>query len=104
MIESYVNLILDSDKKDKLYTKTFYKVLSNNQNISLIQFEPKTGKKHQLRIVAKNLGSPIVGDSKYNLNNSNKSSVRLHIENLVLEINHSMFKSILFLNLNFCVA
>ena len=43
------------------------------QNISLIKCEPKTGKKHQLRIVAKNLGSPIVGDIKYNLNKSNKN-------------------------------
>ena len=53
---------------DGIKTKTFYKVLSYNKKISLIKFVPKTGKKHQLRIVAKNLGSPIVGDLKYNLN------------------------------------
>ena len=92
MKESYVNLLLNNDKKDKLYTKTFYKVLSNNQNISLIQFEPKTGKKHQLRIVAKNLGSPIVGDSKYNLNNSNKNeNLKLNAHKLEFAIDNNNF-------------
>ena len=51
----------------KKLLETFYKVLLYNQKTSLIKFEPKTGKKHQLRIVAKNLGCPIVGDLKYNL-------------------------------------
>ena len=86
MKESYVDLILDNDKKDKLQTKTFYKVLTSNQKISLIKFEPKTGKKHQLRIVAKNIGSPIVGDNKYNINNSNKD------ENLKLNAYKLEFK------------
>ena len=71
--ESYVDLLLSSNDKNKsIESKTYYKILSHNQKTSLIQFEPKTGKKHQLRIVAKNLGCPIVGDKKYNLNNSNK--------------------------------
>ena len=71
--ESFVDLTINSnDNKKKIDTHTFYKVLYQNQNISFIKFKPKTGKKHQLRIVAKNLGSPIVGDIKYNLNNTNK--------------------------------
>ena len=72
--ESYVDLNIDSTNKSKpIATKTFYRVLSYNQKACLIKFVPKTGKKHQLRIVAKNLGSPIVGDLKYNLNNNNKN-------------------------------
>ena len=74
MIESYVDLKINSDDNTKkIDTHTFYKVLYQKQNISLIKFEPKTGKKHQLRIVAKNLGSPIIGDVKYNLNKTNKN-------------------------------
>ena len=74
MIESYVDLTISSDEnKKKTDTLTFYKVLYQKQNISLIKFKPKTGKKHQLRIVAKNLGAPIVGDIKYNLNKSIKN-------------------------------
>ena len=69
MKESLVDLLINSkDKTKKIKTNTFYKMLSNKQKYSLIQFNPKTGKKHQLRLVAKNLGCPIVGDLKYNLN------------------------------------
>ncbi len=92
MKESYVDLLLNNEKKDKLQTKTFYKILSNNQRTSLIQFEPKTGKKHQLRIVAKNLGSPIVGDSKYNLNHSNKNeNLKLNAHKLEFKIDENEF-------------
>tara|TARA_Y100001970_G_scaffold21944_1_gene25224 strand:- start:699 stop:1589 length:891 start_codon:yes stop_codon:yes gene_type:complete len=90
--ESYVNLLLDSDKKDKIQTKTFYKVLSSNQKTSLIKFEPKTGKKHQLRIVSKNLGFPIVGDSKYNPNNSSKrENLKLNAHKLEFKIDNYQF-------------
>jgi len=92
MKESYVDLLLDNEKKDKLQTKTFYKVLFHNQKTSLIKFEPKTGKKHQLRIVAKNLGSPIVGDSKYNLNHSNKNeNLKLNAHKLEFKIENNQF-------------
>ena len=92
MKESYVDLLLDNDKKDKLKTKTFYKLLSSNQKISLIKFEPKTGKKHQLRIVAKNIGSPIVGDNKYNINNSNKNeNLKLNAYKLEFKIDNDQF-------------
>ena len=93
MKESYVDLLLHNDKKDKHQTKTFYKILSNNQRTSLIQFEPKTGKKHQLRIVAKNLGSPIIGDSKYNLNQSNKNeNLKLNAHKLEFKIEGNQFR------------
>ena len=93
MNESYVDLLLHNDNKDKHQTKTFYKILSNKQRTSLIQFEPKTGKKHQLRIVAKNLGSPIVGDRKYNLNQSNKNeNLKLNAHKLEFMIEGNQFK------------
>ena len=92
MKESYVDLLLDNEKKDKLQTKTFYKVLFHKQKTSLIKFEPKTGKKHQLRIVAKNLGSPIVGDSKYNLNHSHKKeNLKLNAHKLEFKIENNQF-------------
>ncbi len=45
-----------------------YKVLSSNaQEIkSLVLFLPKTGRMHQIRIHARELGTPIMGDEKYN--------------------------------------
>ena len=76
---SYISDLLNNKDK-KLKTKTLYKIISYNKKTSLIMFEPKTGKKHQLRIVAKKLGCPIVGDLKYNLNKTN------HNENLKLSV------------------
>ena len=69
--ESIVNLSI-VDKKDstkKSDSITGYKVYQTNNNLSNIIFFPKTGKTHQIRIVAKHLGCPIVGDTKYNKQN-----------------------------------
>ena len=91
--ESYVDLaIKDKDMINSVQTKTYYKVISYNKKTSLIQFEPKTGKKHQLRIVAKNLGCPIVGDKKYNLNQSNKKeNLKLNAHKLEFDIENIVF-------------
>ena len=93
--ESYVDLDINSNINDKvIQTKTFYKVILYNNKTSLIKFEPKTGKKHQLRIVAKNLGCPIVGDHKYNLNQTKKGEnlklnafkLEFHVEDNELKV------------------
>ena len=91
--ESYVDLkIKDKDRNNTVQTRTYYKVIKYNQKTSLIQFEPKTGKKHQLRIVAKNLGCPIVGDNKYNLNESNKQeNLKLNAHKLEFNIENIVF-------------
>ena len=92
--ESYVDLNINLNAKDRMIqTKTFYKVLSYNNKTSLIKFEPKTGKKHQLRIVAKNLGCPIVGDSKYNLNKTTqRENLKLNAHKLEFVIEDNEFK------------
>jgi 23S rRNA pseudouridine955/2504/2580 synthase len=91
--ESYVDLDIKSDINDKVnQTKTFYQVLLYNNKTSLIKFVPKTGKKHQLRIVAKNLGSPIVGDQKYNLNQTKqRENLKLNAFKLEFDIENSVF-------------
>ncbi len=91
--ESYVDLLIPYKKKEiGVVSKTYYKVLHYNNKFSLIQFEPHTGKKHQIRIVAKKLGCPIIGDKKYNLNNSNKNEkLKLNARNLYFKINDKKF-------------
>ena len=69
--ESEINLLIAS-KKDinkKSETITRYKVYQTFNKLTNIIFSPQTGKTHQIRIVAKHLGCPIVGDTKYNSNN-----------------------------------
>ena len=91
--ESYVDLDINSNINDKvIQTSTFYKVLLYNNKTSLIKFQPKTGKKHQLRIVAKNLGCPIVGDQKYNVNQSKqRENLKLNAFKLEFDIEDNVF-------------
>ena len=67
-MQSEINLsIVDKKNPEKKNdTITRYKVFQNNNHLSNIIFVPKTGKTHQIRIVAKHLGCPIIGDTKYN--------------------------------------
>ena len=98
--ESIVDLDIKDKKKDNLKhkTKTYYKVLNIKNNLSQILFIPKTGKTHQIRIVAKNLGCPIVGDAKYNIRQkfkNEKLKLNAHLLRFKIKKNIYEFSSIL---------
>lgn len=44
---------------------THYRALESTDSFSLVEFTPKTGRTHQIRVHAKALGFPLVGDSLY---------------------------------------
>ena len=86
--ESIVNLNLKNKFNKVERTETYYKVLSSRNGLSLILFKPKTGKTHQIRKVAKNLTSPIVGDIKYNSHSKyKKENLKLNAFQLKFSIN-----------------
>ena len=58
----------EDNKKIKLKAITFLKVLKTNSKYSLLELNPKTGRKHQLRKQLYMRGHPIIGDQKYYLN------------------------------------
>ena len=62
----------ENNKKIKLRAITFLKVLKFNDRYSLLELNPKTGRKHQLRKQLYMRGFPIVGDNKYNLYQNKK--------------------------------
>ena len=76
--------IIDKKNPNKSsYSYTKYKVLINKNRKSIILFTPMTGKTHQLRIVSKKLGCPIVGDIKYNAKiKSTKEKLKLNASKL----------------------
>ena len=53
-------------------SKTIYKVIDKNFNLSLVEMKPITGRKHQLRKQLFNIGHSIYGDQKYRSSPSTK--------------------------------
>ena len=92
---SQVHLKIKNKKLKIENTLTNYKLVNNNRGISSILFNPQTGKTHQLRIVSKNLGCPIVGDNKYNIHSKySKENLMLHAFALKFQINTQNFEFI----------
>ncbi len=60
---------------------THYRALKSSDEISLVEFVPKTGRTHQIRVHSKSIGFPIVGDGLYGVSKDNPfgiSRVALH--------------------------
>ena len=85
----------DGDKKIIEKAKTIYKVLDKNSEASLVELNPITGRKHQLRKQLYALGQPIFGDIKYKLTNTRKGinkNLMLHsyqIKFIINDVKHT---------------
>ena len=66
--------LITYDKNKKTIQKAIsnIKVLKKNSDYSLVELNPITGRKHQLRKQLYNIGNPIVGDDKYYIRKYNK--------------------------------
>jgi len=62
------NMAVGFGKKTK-YAKTYYRTLKRDNDYSLLELEPFTGRTHQLRVHLAFIGHPILGDDKYGKNN-----------------------------------
>ena len=92
---SRINLNIKNKKLKTDNTLTNYKLLNQKNGISQILYNPETGKTHQLRIVSKNLGCPIVGDNKYNSFSKFKNEhLMLHAFGLNFFIDNNNFQFI----------
>ena len=85
----------DNNKKVNEKAETVFKVIDKNSFCSLVEMKPITGRKHQLRKQMLLLGHPIVGDSKYNLQeqmslNKNKH-LMLHSNQIKFIINNEKY-------------
>lgn len=58
--------------------RTDYKVIRYNNNYSLLEIRPKTGRTHQIRVHLAAIGFPVVGDSLYGVKSEYLSRQFLH--------------------------
>ena len=75
-------------------SKTIYRVIDKNINYTLIELNPITGRKHQLRKQLSMFGHPIYGDDKY-VNNKNlktkKKNLLLHSYKIKFIVNGNKY-------------
>ena len=84
----------DGNRKITEMAITKFRVIDKNNNSTLIQMNPITGRKHQLRKQLSELGHPIYGDSKYTFNKSFKrlnKDLMLHSYEIKFMINNKKF-------------
>jgi 23S rRNA pseudouridine955/2504/2580 synthase len=62
--------------------ETSYSVLKENDDYSFVEFKPKTGRMHQLRVHSKILDCPILGDVKYG--GLSYKRIMLHAKQIVI--------------------
>ncbi len=84
------------ENKKKITQKaiTNFKILRSNESYSLLELNPITGRKHQLRKQLLNIGNPIVGDDKYFLNNFKRIKIKdllLHAHKIKFMINNVQY-------------
>ena len=84
----------EGSKKIIEKSKTIFKVLDKNSSCSLLEMNPITGRKHQLRKQLSLIGHPIYGDDKYtfekNLKTKNKE-LMLHSYKIKFIINNKKY-------------
>ena len=90
---SQIDLQIKNKKQKVENTLTKYKLFNKKNGISQMLYNPKTGKTHQLRIVSKNLGCPIIGDNKYNSSSKfKKEKLMLHAYSLKFTIENQNYE------------
>ncbi len=67
------------------FAHTLYKVADYNNGVSLVLFELKTGRTHQIRVHSSYLGHPIVGDKLYGKEESGLEGQLLHAYRIIFK-------------------
>lgn len=78
--ESTIERCIDWENGEEAITH--YKVISKNQDLSLVTFKLDTGRTHQIRVHMKYLGHPLIGDWLYNVKDAHMSRQALHSRSL----------------------
>jgi 23S rRNA pseudouridine955/2504/2580 synthase len=91
-----ISTIIDKDNRKitEINAISGYRILSKNSQASLVEFSPITGKNHQLRLHALELGFPILGDNRYDPSfiDSNEKNLHLHAVEMKIPYQHNILK------------
>ena len=86
------------DIKSNKVAETSYRVLETKDNLSLLEVNPKTGRTHQIRVHLLHINTPIIGDKKYGLNQSNnlidnfkKAKLHLHAKKVSFTLQNKTY-------------
>jgi len=87
LVENKAHLVYSTiDAKKGKLSRTSYKVLRETGDFSLLEVDPFTGRKHQIRVHMAENGHPIVGDKKYGKREEAYKWMALHA--LAITIKH----------------
>ncbi len=88
----------ENDKKVTQKAVTNLKILNSTEKFTLVELNPITGRKHQLRKQLFNIGHPVVGDQKYFIKeinykekNKNNNKLMLHAYKIKFMINNEKY-------------
>jgi 23S rRNA pseudouridine1911/1915/1917 synthase len=71
-----------SDTAKGKLSLTGYKVLKETKDLTLLEVDLLTGRKHQIRVHLAGIGHPVVGDRKYGTKNEPRARLALHAGSL----------------------
>ena len=72
-------ILYDSGKKIKQKAISHLNIIKSTPEYSLVELNPITGRKHQLRKQLYNIGNPIVGDNKYFINRRGNKKEKINL-------------------------
>ncbi len=93
--EGKTGLVYPCQKREGKEAITFYQVIKENKDYSMLRIEIETGRKNQIRVALHTMNHPIVGDKKYGLKKDRQKRLYLHANRLRLYCPH-IKKEILF--------
>jgi len=73
---------------------TAFKVMERLQGVTLVEASPITGRTHQIRVHAKHQGFPLLGDDKYNTDQSQQLTRDLGLKRLFLHASSIRFHNL----------
>ena len=84
----------ENNKKILQKAISYLKIIKSNEDYSLLELNPITGRKHQLRKQLLKIGCPIIGDDKYFINDRKRvktKNLMLHAYKIKFMINNMQY-------------